>query len=80
MCIFEYNKSSLMVITMFTHRFKDGDGLATKNLYRWVPRKESKKDGKKNKESEIPWSNTIAEEEHMKRVTQVTANNQTLLS
>ncbi|XP_059172524.1 protein FAM47E-like [Physella acuta] len=50
--------------------FKDGDTLATKNLYRWVPRKESKKDGKKTKESEIPWSNTIAEEEHMKRVTQ----------
>ncbi|CAL1537975.1 unnamed protein product [Lymnaea stagnalis] len=50
--------------------FKDMDNLAAKNLYRWLPLKESKKDGKKGKDTELPWTNTLSEEEHMKQVTQ----------
>ncbi|KAH9487696.1 hypothetical protein Btru_069434 [Bulinus truncatus] len=49
---------------------KEVEITGAKNLYRWMPRKENKKDGKKNKDKDIPWNSTLSEEEHMKQVTQ----------
>ena len=48
------------------------DSIPQKNPYRWLPRKENKKDGKKTKEKDNkPWPNSPSEEEHIKKVTQV---------
>ncbi|KAH9495193.1 hypothetical protein Btru_015617 [Bulinus truncatus] len=49
---------------------KEVEITGAKNLYRWMPRKENKKDGKKNKDKDFPWNSTLSEEEHMKQVTQ----------
>jgi len=47
------------------------DSIPQKNPYRWLPRKENKKDGKKTKEKDNkPWPNSPSEEEHIKKVTQ----------
>jgi len=49
---------------------KDGtDGLGVKNPYRWLPRKDAKKDGKRNKDNK-PQPTSPGEEEHIKKVTQ----------
>ncbi|KAI8798489.1 protein FAM47E-like isoform X1 [Biomphalaria glabrata] len=73
----EFDEGSITEQDPAVQRQKQDDALlkeveltGTKNLYRWVPRKENKKDGKKNKEKEIPWNSTLSEEEHMKQVTQ----------
>ena len=46
-----------------------------RNPYRWLPRKDKdKKEGKKTKEKDKAWPTSPSEEEHIKKVTQVTLN------
>jgi len=50
---------------------KEEDAGPSRNPYRWLPRKDNKKDGKKKADKDPkPWPTSASEEEHIKKVTQ----------
>jgi len=46
------------------------EGTSSKNPYRWLPRKDNKKDGKSKVKDKGAWPTSPSEEEHIKKVTQ----------